>query len=112
MGYQNFYRSQSLYWNPLIMHYSTLLLLGLYHPLVSSAAAISQRSIAQGWSLQASTCPSGSQSCGAGACCPSSLHCFSAKTAEVASCCTSSKDLSSDLIDLIELQSDTLKQVR
>lgn len=86
-----------------MMLYFTLLLMGLYHPLLASAAVISQRTVVQGWSLQASTCLSGSQSCGAGACCPSSLYCFSAKTAEVASCCTSSKNLSSKLIDSLGL---------
>ncbi|KAJ5396402.1 hypothetical protein N7509_004515 [Penicillium cosmopolitanum] len=71
------------------MHYSTLVLLELSYLQIASAAVISQRSILQGWSLQASTCPSGSQSCNDGGCCPSGLYCFSAKTAEVASCCTS-----------------------
>jgi hypothetical protein len=72
------------------MHSSYLWLLGLC-PIFGSAAVISQRSAVQGWSLQSSTCPSGSKSCGGGACCPSSLYCFAAQTDEVASCCSSSK---------------------
>ena len=55
-----------------------------------SALAIQPRSIFQGWSLQSSTCPTGSDSCGAtsGACCPSSLHCGAAANDQVAPCCT------------------------
>lgn len=70
------------------------LLLGLYAPLVTSASAIrhERRSVQQGWSLQSSSCPSGTNSCGGGACCPSSLYCFAAQNDEVASCCASSKN--------------------
>jgi glucan endo-1,3-alpha-glucosidase len=49
---------------------------------------IQRRAIRQGWSLQASTCPSGDTSCGNGACCPSSLFCISAASDEVDACCT------------------------
>ena len=68
-----------------------LLLLGAYSPLLGSAATILQRSVSQGWSLQSTTCPSGTNSCGGGACCPSSMHCFAAQTDEVASCCSTSE---------------------
>lgn len=66
------------------------LLLGLSCPFFSSAAVITQRSLAQGWSLQSNTCPSGTTSCQAGACCPSGFYCFAAQTDEAASCCSSS----------------------
>lgn len=72
---------------------SKMLLLVLCTPLLVSASAIrhERRSIQQGWSLQSSSCPSGTNSCGGGACCPSSLYCFAAQNDEVASCCASSK---------------------
>ncbi|TGO43939.1 hypothetical protein BCON_0701g00020 [Botryotinia convoluta] len=43
-----------------------------------------------GWSVQASTCPAGSTSCGdtaAGACCPSGMFCATPANSEVAACC-------------------------
>ncbi|TGO07069.1 hypothetical protein BTUL_0337g00080 [Botrytis tulipae] len=43
-----------------------------------------------GWSVQASTCPTGSTSCGdtaAGACCPSGMFCATPANSEVAACC-------------------------
>ncbi|TGO22166.1 hypothetical protein BPAE_0179g00050 [Botrytis paeoniae] len=43
-----------------------------------------------GWSVQASTCPAGSTSCGdtaAGACCPSGMFCAAPANSEVAACC-------------------------
>lgn len=73
------------------MYLPQLFLLGIYAPFLSAAAVISQRSVAQGWSLQSATCPSGTNSCGEGGCCPSNLHCFAAQTDEVASCCSSSE---------------------
>jgi len=51
--------------------------------------AIEARTVLQGWSLQASTCPAGSQSCGSGSCCPSSLTCGPAANDIVIPCCTS-----------------------
>ncbi|OKL58258.1 hypothetical protein UA08_06459 [Talaromyces atroroseus] len=70
---------------------SKALLWGLSTPLLASASAIRQqrRSVQQGWSLQSSSCPSGTDSCGGGGCCPSSLYCFAALNDEVASCCAS-----------------------
>jgi len=64
--------------------------------LVSGAAiaqpvSIERRSIQMGWSLQASTCPSGASSCGNGACCPSTLFCIANANDEVDACCTTSK---------------------
>jgi glucan endo-1,3-alpha-glucosidase len=47
------------------------------------------RAVQQGWSLQASSAPAGTTSCGSGSFCPSSLKCNPAATAEVAACCTS-----------------------
>jgi hypothetical protein len=81
------------------MHYSqilSLLCLSAVSRLVSGAAiaqqaSIERRSIQLGWSLQASTCPSGSTSCGGGACCPSSLFCIANANDEVDACCTTSK---------------------
>jgi glucan endo-1,3-alpha-glucosidase len=81
------------------MHYSQSILLFGFSPLLTlvSAAAIAQpasierRSIQLGWSLQASTCPSGATSCGSGACCPSSLFCIAHANDEAEACCTSSK---------------------
>jgi glucan endo-1,3-alpha-glucosidase len=81
---------------------SHLLLVWLCTPLLSFAAVIHQRSVAQGWSLQSSTCPSGTNSCGAGSCCPSGLYCFAAQADEVASCCTSSRTPFRTYIDYFE----------
>jgi hypothetical protein len=50
--------------------------------------SIDKRTINQGWSLQASICPSEDTSCGNGACCPSSLFCIAAANDEVDACCT------------------------
>ena len=65
---------------------------GLASSLAISSPAphesIEKRTILQGWSLQASTCPSGDTSCGNGACCPSSLFCIAAASDEVDACCT------------------------
>ncbi|KAL6876971.1 glycoside hydrolase family 71 protein [Trichoderma novae-zelandiae] len=41
----------------------------------------------QGWSLQSSTCPSGTQSCGNGSCCPSTSYCQATGNGEVTACC-------------------------
>jgi hypothetical protein len=81
------------------MHYSrilSLLCLSVVSQLVSGVAiaqpaSIERRSIQLGWSLQSSTCPSGSTSCGGGACCPSSLFCIANANDEVDACCTTSK---------------------
>lgn len=64
--------------------------------LVSGAAiaqpvSIERRSIQMGWSLQASTCPSGASSCGNGACCPSTLFCIANANDEVDACSTTSE---------------------
>ncbi|KAL2845296.1 hypothetical protein BJY01DRAFT_247769 [Aspergillus pseudoustus] len=60
--------------------------------LGASAAVIQERGVQQGWSLQASTCPSGSAHCGTGACCPSSLFCNNPGNFEVAACCATAND--------------------
>ena len=106
------------------MQYSqilSLLCLSALSGLVSGAAiaqpaSAERRSIQLGWSLQASTCPSGSTSCGGGACCPSSLFCIANANDEVDACCTTSKsyclllNLVSMLISLkIPLAEDLLK---
>ncbi|KAL7821817.1 glycoside hydrolase family 71 protein [Trichoderma gracile] len=41
----------------------------------------------QGWSLQSSTCPSGTKSCGNGSCCPSTSYCQATGNGEVTACC-------------------------
>ena len=46
-----------------------------------------ERSVQQGWSLQAASGPAGTTSCGGGSYCPSSLHCNPAANDEVAACC-------------------------
>ncbi|KAJ2959214.1 hypothetical protein NQZ79_g5296 [Umbelopsis isabellina] len=76
------------------MVHSRILLLALYGPLLSYAAVVrlQKRSVQQGWSLQTSSCPSGTNSCGGGACCPTSLHCYAAQTDEAASCCTTASN--------------------
>ena len=81
------------------MHYSqiiSLLCFSVVSELVSGAAIaqpvpIEKRSIQLGWSLQASTCPSGSTSCGNSACCPSSLFCIANANDESDACCTTSE---------------------
>ncbi|KAI1325243.1 glycoside hydrolase family 71 protein [Xylariaceae sp. FL0255] len=58
--------------------------------LASCLGRVSRRSVQQGWSLQSSSCLSGSSACSSGgACCPSSLFCIAAANDEVAACCTS-----------------------
>jgi hypothetical protein len=74
----------------------SLLYFSAVSELVSGAAilqpaSIERRSIQLGWSLQASTCPSVSTSCGDGACCPSRLFCITNANDEVDACCTTSK---------------------
>lgn len=59
--------------------------------VIAQPALIGRHSIQLGWSLQASTCPSGAISCGNGACCPSSLFCIANANDEVDACCTTSK---------------------
>jgi hypothetical protein len=109
------------------MHYSqilSLLCLSAVSRLVSGAAiaqpaSVERRSIQLGWSLQASTCPSGSTSCGSGACCPSSLFCIANANDEVDACCTTSRscclllNLVSMLISLqIPLAEVLLKEIQ
>lgn len=54
----------------------------------ASHGFIEARNILQGWSLQASICPSGTTTCGnGGSCCPSRLFCESAANDEVSACC-------------------------
>ena len=67
---------------------------------IAQQASIERRSIQLGWSLQASTCPSGDTSCGNGACCPSSLFCIANANDEVDACCISSKWLLPNFVSL------------
>lgn len=76
--------------------YASTVLLTLAATTMASASAIDARhfgvldvrSVAQGWSLQASTCPSDSTTCSSGGCCPSTLTCNAAASDEVAACCS------------------------
>ncbi|KAL3455761.1 glycosyl hydrolase family 71-domain-containing protein [Aspergillus heterothallicus] len=61
--------------------------------LPASGAVIQERSVQQGWSLQASSCPSGAARCaGTSGCCPSSLYCNAQGNFEVAACCSADRD--------------------
>jgi glucan endo-1,3-alpha-glucosidase len=50
--------------------------------------ALAARSVQQGWSLYASSAPSGAVDCGNNMYCPSGTSCNAAATNEVAACCT------------------------
>lgn len=82
--------------------YASKLVLALAAGSLASAAMLAERvampfggiqarSAMNGWSLQASSCPADSSSCGSGSCCPSGTTCNAAATAEVAACCTDGK---------------------
>jgi len=53
---------------------------------------LAKRVIQKGWALAQSTCPTNSNSCGDGSCCPSNLFCFQHGNLEIASCCPTSKE--------------------
>jgi glucan endo-1,3-alpha-glucosidase len=74
---------------------------------IAQPASIERRSIQLGWSLQASTCPSGATSCGNGACCPSSLYCIANANDEVDACCTTSKSCHSQWCFVIHVDPST-----
>ncbi|KAL6837268.1 glycoside hydrolase family 71 protein [Trichoderma camerunense] len=61
----------------------------LSSPVLSAALSPLQlRAVAgQGWSLQSASCPSDTQSCGNGSCCPSTSHCQATGNGEVEACC-------------------------
>ncbi|TFB02978.1 Glucan endo-1,3-alpha-glucosidase agn1 [Trichoderma ghanense] len=61
----------------------------LSSPALSAVVSpLQRRAVAgQGWSLQSSTCPSDTQSCGNGSCCPPTSHCQATGNGEVTACC-------------------------
>ena len=72
------------------------LLVALTAIAASAAAAhfprdLNARAVVQGWSLQSTTCPQDTTSCGSGACCPSGTYCQATGNGEVPACCLSSK---------------------
>jgi hypothetical protein len=87
-------------WNHAFRYSSLVLSSFSYVPLVSAGLipkretlhfhprSLTERSVQQGWSLQSTTCPADSISCGGGACCPLGLYCNPAANDEVAACCS------------------------